>query len=71
VLSGSETCVITNGRESVTDLLLDSDVLIDAGRGVQQAVSYLQRHSAQFTLVIGSVAQMELLVGCRNKTEQQ
>ena len=60
-----------NGRASVADLLLDSDVLIDAGRGAQVALSYLQRHSTQFTLMVSSVAQMELLVGCRNKAEQR
>lgn len=63
--------MITNGRAVVADLLLDSDVLIDAGRGVPHGVRYLQRQGAQFTLVISSVAQMELLVGCRNKTEQR
>jgi predicted nucleic acid-binding protein len=55
----------------VADLLLDSDILIDAGRGVPHAITYLQRHVTTFTLTISSVSQMELLVGCRNKTEQR
>jgi predicted nucleic acid-binding protein len=38
---------------------------------VQHALNFLQRHSTQFTLKISSVAEMELLVGCRNKTEQR
>jgi predicted nucleic acid-binding protein len=49
--------------------LIDTDILIDAGRGVQDAINCLQRLSQQGTLAVSMVTQMELMVGCRNKTE--
>ena len=55
----------------MADLLVDSDLLIDVSRNAREALDYLQRHSGTFTLVISTITQMELLVGCRNKTEQR
>lgn len=55
----------------MADLLVDSDILIDVSRNVQEAIDYLRRQSGAFTLTISSITQMELLVGCRNKTEQR
>lgn len=69
--AGCATSARANGRAAVADLLVDSDILIDVSRSVQEAIDYLRRHSATFTLVISSITQMELLVGCRNKTEQR
>jgi predicted nucleic acid-binding protein len=56
---------------AVTDLLVDSDSVIDVSRNVREAIGYLRHKSEEFTLVISSITQMELLVGCRNKTEQR
>ena len=51
--------------------IIDTDILIDMGRDVQEAVDCLgsiQEHSIP---AVSVVTQMELLVGCRNKREQQ
>jgi predicted nucleic acid-binding protein len=63
--------VSASGHATVSDLLVDSDILIDVSRNVGEAIDYLQQKSEGFTLVISSITQMELLVGCRNKAEQQ
>jgi predicted nucleic acid-binding protein len=55
----------------VAELIVDTDILVDAGRGIQEAVEYLVRRSEGSTLLISAVSQMELLVGCRNKREQR
>lgn len=49
--------------------VIDTDILIDAGRGIQDAITCLQRLSQQPALALSTVTQMELIVGCRNKTE--
>lgn len=50
-------------------VLVDTDILIDAGRGEQRAVDCLQKLSEQGGLAVSVVTQMELIVGCRNKSE--
>ena len=50
-------------------VIVDTDVLIDSGRGISDAVACLQDIERQFTLAISVVTQMELIVGCQNKTE--
>lgn len=49
--------------------LIDTDILVDVGRNVETAVTYLETLESQAQLVISAVTQMELIVGCRNKTE--
>jgi predicted nucleic acid-binding protein len=49
--------------------MVDTDILIDVGRGVDQAVKYLERLEAENKLAISSITQMELIVGCQSKTE--
>ena len=51
--------------------IVDTDILIDAGRGVQEAVDHLNAIAASTTPTISVVTQMELIIGCRNKTELQ
>lgn len=51
--------------------LVDTDILIDAGRGDATAIACLQRLEQQTPLAVSAVTQMELIVGCRNKTELQ
>ena len=51
--------------------LIDTDILIDAGRGVQEAIDCLQDIQANSTLSISVVTPMELMVGCRDKIEKQ
>jgi predicted nucleic acid-binding protein len=56
----------------VTDLVVvDTDILIDAGRGVNEAITYLRKLANQSLLAVSAVTQMELLVGSRNKSELQ
>ena len=51
-------------------LLLDTDILIDCLRGVPPARTWLESAAAEAFGIPGIVA-MELLVGCRNQSEQQ
>lgn len=53
----------------VQRVLFDTDVLIDAGRNVDDAVSCLQGVEQNSILGISIITQMELMVGCRNKSE--
>ena len=54
----------------MTDLVIvDTDVLIDAGRGVNDAISCLQQIEQQSALATSVIAQMELIVGCRSGEE--
>lgn len=50
-------------------VLFDTDVLIDAGRGEEEALDALQEAGER--LAISAVTEMELIVGCRDKSEQQ
>ena len=52
-----------------TSLLLILTLLIAAGRGIGEAVACLQRVEQQSALAASVVTQMELFIGCRNKTE--
>lgn len=49
--------------------IVDSDILIDAGRGEPDAINCLLRLEKISTLAVSAVTEMELIVGCRNKTE--
>lgn len=50
-------------------VLIDTDVLIDVARNVPEALTSLQYAGNQVPLAVSAVTQMELFVGCRNKTE--
>jgi len=49
--------------------VVDSDILIDAGRGEADAINCLLRLEKTFVLAISTVTELELTVGCRNKME--
>lgn len=51
--------------------LIDTDILIDVGRGVPEAETCLQTLAANSELAISLITQMELMVGCANKRELQ
>ncbi|MEA5604021.1 type II toxin-antitoxin system VapC family toxin [Nostoc sp. UHCC 0252] len=51
--------------------IVDTDILIDTGRGVLEAVKCLQNLKASSGLAISIITQMELMVGCANKAELQ
>ncbi len=50
-------------------VIIDTDVLIDAGRGDNTAISCLEQIDENFHMAVSAVTQMELIVGCRNKSE--
>ncbi len=49
--------------------IVDSDILIDVARGDSDAINYCQRLEKTSVLAVSTVTQLELIVGCRNKTE--
>jgi hypothetical protein len=50
-------------------IIVDTDILIDAARCVEDAVNCLQQIEDKSSLAISTVTQMELIIGCRNKKE--
>ncbi len=50
-------------------IIVDTDILIDAGRNVNEALNCLQQIEQRLTAAVSSVTQMELIIGCRNKNE--
>ena len=52
-------------------VLIDTDVLIDAGRGEPKATTCLQLLENDAWQAVSVITQMELMVGCRNKKESR
>ena len=52
-------------------LLVDTDILIDVANDISTAINRLQSEARTLSLAVSVVTQMELIVGCRNKTELQ
>ncbi len=50
-------------------VLVDTDIFIDIGREISQAIEYLQQLEAGAKVVVSTVTQMELIIGCQNKSE--
>lgn len=50
-------------------LLIDSDIIIDGGRGDANAKAFLGNVAAQYVLAISTITRLELLAGCRNPRE--
>jgi hypothetical protein len=50
-------------------VIIDTDIIIDAARGINQAVHYLQNLKRSTELAISVITKMELIVGCRQKTD--
>ena len=50
-------------------VLVDTDIFIDVGRDVSKAIEYLQELETNFNVVVSTIVQMELIVGCQNKKE--
>lgn len=49
--------------------MIDTDILIDAGRGIDVALSTLKKYEDRVRLSVSIITKMELVVGCRNKHE--
>jgi predicted nucleic acid-binding protein len=50
-------------------VLIDSDILIDASRGIAQAIQILEEYNRTHILSVSVVTKLELMVGCENKEE--
>jgi predicted nucleic acid-binding protein len=50
-------------------VIIDTDILIDVGRGDNTAISCLEGIDKSFHMAVSTVTQMELIVGCRDKSE--
>ena len=50
-------------------IVVDTDILIDTGRNIADAVACLEQAEARATLAISAMSEMELIVGLRNKAE--
>lgn len=50
-------------------LLIDTDVLIDYSRGIEKTKGILKNLESDHILAISVVTQLELMVGCENKSD--
>jgi hypothetical protein len=50
-------------------ILVDSDILIDASRGITQAIQMLERYDQSHLLAVSVITKLELMVGCKDKKE--
>jgi predicted nucleic acid-binding protein len=50
-------------------VIIDTDILIDAGRGISDATDCLEEVRRRTTSAVSVVTYMELIVGCRDKRE--
>lgn len=50
-------------------VIVDTDILIDSARNIDEAIECLKKLEDDFSLAISSITQMELIIGCRNKNE--
>ncbi len=56
---------------TTTRIIIDTDILIDVGRGVQEAIAYVQAKEQVQRVAISTITYLELLVGAQHKQEQQ
>lgn len=50
-------------------LLIDTDILIDYSRGIEEIKQLLIDLESDYILAISVITQLELMVGCNNKSE--
>ncbi len=50
-------------------IVVDTDILIDAGHDIEVALSVLEQYEHNSNLSVSVITKMELVVGCRNKHE--
>lgn len=62
---GAEAVAAASGAAGLTD----TDILIDAARGVAAAISFLNAQRTASGLYVSIISPMELVAGCSNKTE--
>jgi len=52
-------------------VIIDTDILIDVGTGDREALAAIKELRHKRTVAVSAITKMELVVGCRNKTEQR
>lgn len=50
-------------------IIVDTDILIDAGRAIQNALDCLAEIERRTSTAVSVITYMELIVGCRNRKE--
>ncbi len=50
-------------------IIVDTDILIDTARCIEDAVACLRQIEEKSSLAISVITHMELIIGCRNKKE--
>lgn len=67
---GSEIYELRNGVKVLPDaIVIDTDILIDAGRGIEKALACLRECERQSLLAVSIITKMELVIGCQDKSE--
>jgi len=56
------------GGINMTQIIIDTDILIDISNNDETAKSRLLQESQTSVLMISTITVMELMVGCRNKS---
>jgi predicted nucleic acid-binding protein len=51
-----------------SNILIDTDVLIDFGRGIEAAANVIESEEAQANLAVSAITVIELFAGCRNSS---
>jgi predicted nucleic acid-binding protein len=63
-------CEKKNGVKILSGaIVVDTDILIDAGHDIEVALSVLELYEHNTNLSVSVITKMELVVGCRNKHE--
>ena len=55
----------------MNEIMVDTDVLIDLSRHVPECMDFFDGLSEEATICISVISEMEILAGCRNKSEQE
>jgi len=55
----------------MNEIMVDTDVLIDLSRHVLECMDFFDGLSEEATICISVISEMEILAGCRNKSEQE
>lgn len=50
-------------------IVVDTDILVDVARGINETAEFLSSLKSGYQLYISIITEMELIVGCRNKSE--
>ncbi len=60
-----------NGHDESPFILVDTDVLIDGGRRIMDALACLEQIEHRFTPAASAVTRMEMIAGCQKKRDQR